>query len=144
MLYFKHVHWKMYTEKAWKCSPSIFHSFLSKVLSGIENIVIYQDNILIVTLSISEHNVILYQVLQCLKDTGIKLKTNKCSFNVNSVKYLWYIFSTDGVHPNPQKVSAITNAPTSNTVKQVQSILGLCNLYNYFIRNSSTVVVASL
>ena len=73
-------------------SPGIFQSFVCTVLSGIGNIVVYQDDMLIMTSSLPEHDIILDKVLQRLKETGIKLKTCKCSFYVDSVQYLGYIF----------------------------------------------------
>ena len=79
-------------------SPGIFQSFMC--LSGIDNIIIYQDDILIMTSTKHQHDIILDKVLQCLTETSIKLKINKCSFYVDSVNYHGYIFDKDGVHPN--------------------------------------------
>ena len=74
-----------------------------------------------------QHDIILAKVLQCLRETGIKLKINKCSFYVDSVNYLGYIFDKDGVCPNTDKIRAIIDAPTPVNVKQVRSFWGLCN-----------------
>ena len=54
-------------------SPGIFQSFMCKVLNGIDNIIIYQDDILILTSTIEEHNAVLRRVLEVLQKTGIKL-----------------------------------------------------------------------
>ena len=40
-----------------------------------------------------------------------------------------------GVRPNPNKLKAIFNAPVPSNVKQVQSFIGLCNFYSWFIPN---------
>ena len=110
-------------------SPGICQSFICKVLSGIDNNVVYQDDILIMTSSLSEH-IIFYKVSQPLKETDIKLKTSKCLFYVDSVQYLGYIFDKEGVRPNTDKVSAIIDAPTPVNLKQEQSFLGLFYFYN--------------
>ena len=47
-------------------SPGIFQSFICQVLSGINNIVIYQDDVCIATKTESEHHKILDQVLNAL------------------------------------------------------------------------------
>ena len=86
-----------------------------------------------------QDDIILDKVLQCLREMGIKLKINKCSFYLNSVIYLGYIFDKYGVRPNTEKVHAIIDAPTPINVKQVQCFLGLCNYYHCFICNFSTV-----
>ena len=79
------------------------------------------------TSTIHQHDIILDKVLQRLREKGIKLKINKCSFYVDSVNYLGYIFDKDSVRPNTEKIRAIIDAPTPGNVKQVQSFLGLCN-----------------
>ena len=114
-------------------SPGILKSFMCKVLSGIDNIIIYQDDILIMTSTKHQHGIILDKVLQRLRETGIKLKINICSFYVNSVNYLEYIFDKDSVGPN------IIDALTPVNVKLVQSFLGLCNYYHCIILNFSTI-----
>ena len=39
-------------------SPGIFQSFMCKVLSGIDNIIIYQDDLLIITSTKHQHDII--------------------------------------------------------------------------------------
>ena len=72
-----------------------------------------------------QHDIILDKVLQRLRETGIKLKINKCSFYVDSVNYLGYIFDKDGVRPNTDKIRVIIDAPTPVNVKQVRSFWGV-------------------
>ena len=95
--------------------------------------------ILIMTSTKHQHDIILNKVLKRLREIGIKLKINKCSFYVNSVNYLGYIFDKDDVRPNTEKIHAIIDALTPVNVKQVQSFLGLYYYYHRFIRNFSTV-----
>lgn len=120
-------------------SPGIFQSYLCQVLSDIEHIVIYQDDVLIMTSDTSEHDIILDKVLSALMNAGIKLNVKKCAFYVDSVKYLGYIFDKQGVKPDPEKIRAIIDAPSPVNVSQVQSFIGLCNFYNRFIKNFSEV-----
>ena len=121
-------------------SSGIFQSFMCKTLNGINNVIIYQDDILVFSSSIEEHNITLDTVLTTLKETGIKLNTSKCAFLVDKVDYLGYVFDTDGVHPNPEKVRAIIDAPSPINIKQLQAFVGLCNFYSRFIRNFSTTL----
>ena len=59
-------------------SPGIFQSFICKTLNGIENVVIYQDDILILTPTIEQHNLALDKVLSALQ------ALNSIPKNVNS------------------------------------------------------------
>ena len=118
-------------------SSAIFQSFLCQVLSGIDNIIIYQDDILILRKNKADHDRTLDQVLQALKNAGLKINTEKCQFYTESVKYLGYIFDENGVHPCPEKIKAITEAPSPKNITQVQSFIGLGNFYNRYIPNFS-------
>ena len=120
-------------------SPAIFQSFISRILSGISNVIIYQDDILVLTANHTEHNHVLDEVLSRLYKAGIKLNVNKCLFFTDSVSYLGHEFSKDGVSPS-SKVRAIIDAPMPTTTKQVQSFLGLCTFYNRFIPHFSDIL----
>ena len=116
-------------------SSGIFQSFISKLLNGIPGVINYQDDILIHSSDINQHNVTLDKVLTVLKEAGIKLNNKKCDFYVTKVEYLGHIFDANGVQPNPDKIRAIIDAPAPRNVKQTQAFVGLCNYYSRFIRN---------
>ena len=75
-----------------------------------------------------------------LKDAGLKLNVKKFSFFTNKVEYLGYIFSKFGVHAHPDKLTAISKAPVSNNLKQVQAFTGLVNYYSRFIPRSVSIM----
>ena len=120
-------------------SPAIFQNFVCKVLSNIDKVIIYQDDILIMTESSDEHRIILEQVIEKLRDAGIKINKKKCDFFTETVEYLGLIFDKNGVHPNKNKVRAILEAPSPTNIKEVQSFVGLCGFYRRFIKNFSSV-----
>lgn len=120
-------------------SPGIFQSFMCKLLSHVKNVIVYQDDILVMTETRSDHDEVLDKVLAALLEAGIKVKFSKCSFYSKSVQYLGHVFNQSGVHPTAEKARAILEAPTPKNLKEVRSFLGLCNFYNRFIPNFSTV-----
>ena len=121
-------------------SSGVFQSFITKTLHNIPNLIIYQDDMLILTHDHKSHVKVLRQVLTTLKNAGIKLNIKKCKFFVDSVQYLGHIFDKSGVRPNPDKTRCILEAPAPQNVKQVQAFVGLCNYYSRFIPNFATVM----
>ena len=120
-------------------SPAIFQSFMSRIFSDVTNVIVYQDDILVMTSTLSDHCRVLDDVLSRLCNAGVKLNAKKCQFFTDSVTYLGHVFSKDGVRPT-NKVDAIMNAPTPTNVTQVQSFIGLCNYYRRFVKNFSDVL----
>ena len=116
-------------------SPGIFQSFMCRVLDNIPGVIVYQDDLLVLSSDVNSHTETLHKVLTKLREVGLKLNVNKCSFFTDKVNYLGFIFDATGVRPNPTKLRAILDAPVPSNVKQVQSYLGLCNFYSRFIPN---------
>ena len=62
-----------------------------------------------------------------------KLNPSKCIFGVPSGILLGYIISAQGIEPNPDKVSAITNMKRSTCVKDIQKLTGCMAALSRFI-----------
>ena len=45
--------------------------------------------------------------------------------------------SEEGIKPNPSKIDAVKNFPTSKTVEHIKQILGLAGYFKKFINNFS-------
>lgn len=123
-----------------RCSPGIFQSFITRVLNGIDNIVVYQDDILVMSPNKEEHRITLSKVLRALQASGIKINVEKCKFFSSSVKYLGYIFTNNTVSPDTDKVEAILQAPAPTNLKQVQAFVGMFNYYSRFIPKFSCIM----
>ena len=108
-------------------APGIFQRAMESLLQGIPNIAIYLDDILISGTS-------------RLQDAGLKLKRDKCLFMRSSVVYLGYLIDADGLHPMPDKVKAILEAPEPTNVTELKSYLGLLNYYGKFLQNVSSIL----
>jgi Reverse transcriptase (RNA-dependent DNA polymerase)/RNase H-like domain found in reverse transcriptase len=117
-------------------SPLTFQAMMNGLFDDLicaGKIVIYMDDILILSSDLEEHRRTVKQVLQRLIDNDLYLKPEKCFFEKESIKYLSMIISHNQVHMDPAKVATITEWPTPKTVKDVQSFLGFGNLYRCFI-----------
>ncbi|XP_051543662.1 uncharacterized protein LOC127434749 [Myxocyprinus asiaticus] len=103
-------------------------------------VLVYIDDILIYSTSLSEHIHYVRLVLQCLQEHNLYLKAEKCLFHQSSIQFLGYIISSSGVQMDTSKVQAVTTWPQPTTVKELQRFLGFANFYRRFIRNFNTVV----
>lgn len=71
-------------------APGLFQREMEKVLSGIEGIASYFDDIFVSGKSREEHDKRLHEVLSRFQKCGLTLKTAKCQFAQNRVKFLGY------------------------------------------------------
>ena len=77
------------------------------------------------------------KVLERLHGANLRLRQDKCFFLCHSIDYLGHIIDKDGLHPTPEKVRAINEAPTPKNVTELRSFLGLVNYYSKFLPNLS-------
>jgi hypothetical protein len=94
---------------------------------------VFLDDIVIYANSLLEHDAKLRRVYGRLRKYNLKLQPVKCEFLRKEVNYVGHVISEDGVRPVPKKVESIVNFPTSNTVKQLKSFLGLASYYRKFV-----------
>lgn len=121
-----------------KNGPSIFQSIMDQILSKLEKVSCYLDDIIIGGSSMEECQERLFEVIRRLEQHNIQMNVSKSQFLVQSVKYLGHVISCDGITPNSDKTKAITEAPVPENVSQLKAYLGLVNYYNRFSPNLSS------
>ena len=121
-------------------APAIFQCIMEKLLQGIPGVVVYIDDILVTGKTEAEHLENLRQVLDRLKQHGLRLNRPKCRFMASSVDYLGYRLDRNGLHALPDKVAAMVDAPQPTNVQELRAFLGLVNYYGRFIRQLATLV----
>ncbi|XP_045537579.1 uncharacterized protein K02A2.6-like [Papilio machaon] len=122
-------------------SPGIFQRIMCNLLRGIPNVEIFLDDVIIGGKTISEHLEALQEVFSRLHNSGLKLKSSKCVFLVNEIRYLGYVISKDGIKTDPSKIEAIAKLPRPSNVSELRSFLGILNFYGKFIKNMSSRLV---
>jgi len=113
---------------------------MDEILQGVEGTVCYIDDILVTGSNDEEHLQRLEEVLSRIKESGLRLKQEKCVFFQPSVEYLGHTIDAVGIHPLPSKLEAIVKAPPPRNVQQLRSFLGLLNYYSKFVRNLASVI----
>ena len=61
-------------------------------------------------------------------------------FFTNSLLFLGYIVSTEGIKVDDNKVEAIRSWPIPRPMGEVCSFHGLASFYRHFIKNFSTII----
>jgi len=66
-------------------------------------------------------------------------KKSKCTFFIDTIEYLGFIVSKDGITPDPGKVQAVIDWPERTNVKEVRGFLGLTGWYRIFIHRYAKI-----
>lgn len=118
-------------------APEYFQFINNKNFGDIPGVQIYFDDLLIAADTLEEHDRILKLVVDRAKDLGVKFNKNKIQFRAESVKYLGFVFSKDGMKIDPNRIKAIVMLENPKNKKDLQKILGMVNFFRQFIPNLS-------
>ncbi|MBW0522445.1 hypothetical protein O181_062160 [Austropuccinia psidii MF-1] len=105
-------------------------------------VVVYLDDIMVLSSSGEEHAKNAFSVLQKLGDNNCSSKASKCVFHSSSVEYLCYVGSIDGLKMDSSKFQQILNWPQQKNIKALQCFLGFSNFYFHLIKNYSKKLTA--
>jgi hypothetical protein len=123
-------------------APATFQSFINSIFTDLADqghLVVYLDDILLFHSTLQDLHELTHEVLRRLAKYDLYLKSEKCFFNQNSIKYLEVIVFEGNVCMDPAKVQGITQWPCPTKVKEIQSFLGFCNFYRCFIHDYSKI-----
>jgi Reverse transcriptase (RNA-dependent DNA polymerase)/RNase H-like domain found in reverse transcriptase len=124
-------------------APAAFQQFMNDVFADLLDVcvLVYLDDILIYSDNEEQHRTQVQEVLRRLRHHGLYACADKCKFHSDSVEYLGYIMSPDGLTMSDDKVKTIQEWPEPRKVKDVQSFLGFTNFYRHFIYNYSDITI---
>ena len=71
------------------------------------HVIVYLDDILIYTMDLKEHDQLVRQVLQVLRQNWLYLQYKKYTFAQNTIEYLGFIIDNGEIHIDSKKVEAI-------------------------------------
>ncbi|KAK8786810.1 hypothetical protein V5799_023415 [Amblyomma americanum] len=119
------------------CAPATFQRMMDTVLTGLkwQTCLVYLDDVIIFSTTFSEHLQRLRVVLEAVLSAHLTLKPQKCHFGFTELKFLGHVVSSEGIRPDPDKISAVADFPVPTDKKAVRRFLGLCSYYRRFIKN---------
>lgn len=86
------------------------------------NIEVFIDNTIVKSRTTDSHLADLVETFQVLKKFNMSLNLTKCTFGVNSRKFLEFIVHWRGTNANPKKVQAILKMRPTWSVREVQQL----------------------
>lgn len=119
-------------------APVIYQKIITKTLKPyIESgsVLVYIDDVLLLTDTIEENLTLLDAVLKTLTEAGFSINLKKCNFLTNEIEYLGRIISDGQVRPSKYKVEALVKSPRPSSVKQARQFLGLAGYFRRYIPN---------
>ncbi|GKV52999.1 hypothetical protein SLEP1_g59549, partial [Rubroshorea leprosula] len=100
------------------------------------NIEVYVDDMIVTSVRAEDHIGDLEETFQNLCRAQMKLNPLKCTFAVESGKFLGYVVSKKGIEVNPEKVEAVQQMEPPRTVKDAQCLTGRVAALHRFIARS--------
>lgn len=118
-------------------SPEVYQRTIDYVFAQLEGILVYIDDILVYGKTEKEHDERLRAVLDRARKFGLKLSKEKSQIKVQSVKYLGYNISKEGLSVSLDKIKAIVEYKTPSDKAELQRFLGMITYLGKFIPNLS-------
>ncbi|KAJ9512263.1 hypothetical protein QJQ45_012830 [Haematococcus lacustris] len=122
-------------------APATFQRMMDNVFKPLINecVLVYIDDILVMSNTPEEHVQHLRQVLQLMRENKFYAKLAKCEFNRTQLAFLGHIVGSKGIAVDPAKVQVVKEWPTPRNLKDLQAFLGLANYFRRFISNFSSL-----
>ena len=124
-----------------QASPPNFQRLMNRVLKDLlwTECLCYLDDILIFGRTWEEHNRRLERVLAALREAGLTLNPQKCTFGARNVKFLGHMVDVNGLSPNPKKIEAICDFPRPVNSTQLRGLIGMASFYRRFVKGFSAI-----
>ncbi|RDX72747.1 Retrovirus-related Pol polyprotein from transposon opus, partial [Mucuna pruriens] len=88
------------------------------------DIEVYVDDMVVKSEKANKHCEMLERVFKTLRDHQLRLNPEKCSFGVESGKFLGFMLTERGIEANPDMCQAIIDMRRPQGVKEVQQLMG--------------------
>jgi len=76
----------------------------------------------------------------CVEGNKLYANLKKCTFMSESLLFLGFAISKEGIKVDEENVRAIKEWPTPKNISDVQSFHGLATFYRWFIKHFSSIL----
>lgn len=121
-------------------APATFQAFMNSILGPLrDHVLVYLDDICVISKNPEEHERHLRQLLQLLRENKLYAKASKCEFNRTDLRFLGHVVGRDGLRVDPDKIKTVREWPVPKDVQQVRQFLGLCNYFRKYIMGYAAI-----
>ena len=123
-------------------APASFQAYANDCLREYLDVfcIVFMDDVLIYLNTMEEHIDYMQKVLSCLWNYGLTCKLSKCEFHSDSISFLGFIISPNGIAMEPDRITTVTEWPIPSNVHDIQVFIGFANFYRRFIDRFSRIV----
>ena len=127
-------------------APEEFQKRLLDALEGLEGIICIADDILVYGEgdtkedALKDHDRRLVALMERCVSKNIKLNAEKFKFKLREVKFMGNVITDNGMRPDPDKVSAITQMPTPTDKAGLLRFIGMANYLSPYCKNLSAEI----
>ena len=116
-----------------KGASASFSKLCQIIFRHIPNIITYVDDLIGATPTHMKMIELLNEVFAECRFHGMKLNLKKCQFGLQSLSWLGYNLSSNGISPEEDKAEAVKSMVLPTTIKEIQSHLGLFQFFAHLM-----------
>ena len=106
---------------------------MNKIFSGLDGVLIYLDDVLVVGATKEDHDRRLNSVFKRIREHGLSLNLGKCKFHQKELCYLGHWICDGEVRPDKDRTKPILEYPMPTNMHQLERFLGMVNYQRTFV-----------
>ena len=123
-----------------KNAGQTFQRMMDKILSDLDYLFVYMDDVLVASRSVEEHTEHFRELFRRLAAHDLVVNPGKCQFGQTQIEFLGHTVTKEGVLLLPAKVAAVTEYPAPSTQDELRRFLGMVNFYNRFVPSAAKIM----
>ncbi|KAG6615283.1 Retrovirus Polyprotein [Phytophthora cinnamomi] len=120
-------------------APDEYQSCMERILGDLPFVIVYLDDVLIFSENETEHLERLRIVFERLRQYDVTLNASKCKILRESVDYLGFTLTANGIQPQKKKIEAIQSIAEPRNKKELRRFLGMITYYREMVPNKSAL-----
>ena len=127
-------------------APAVFQRLMNLVIRGLtwEAGLVFLDDIVVMSKTFEQHLERSRAVFGRLRSANLKLKPSKCKLFQLKVKFLGSIVSANGIEPDPDKLTTISEWPVPKNLTELRAFVGLASYYRRHVKGFSHLAKTAL